>query len=225
VAKVKKITAEQIHEAIKSYAYRVGTVAHSWNRLVETLGAVFVEVTKMDFCVARAIWYTFENDRSQIKMLWAAIEARPKAAWPPRFPQAHADLVWLAEKSFNLVDARNNIVHAPCMLDLSTDGASMVSDPFSGHDRAKRLQGKSLEDECEYCIGRSAALARFADGMLIALRNEPSAWPGTLCERRCRKVNPVRRRTDHRQNDAQWRAHCAVEPAKYGTSAPRSNKW
>jgi hypothetical protein len=181
-----KTIAEKIKEAVDPYAFRVGMVAYSWNRLVETLGIVFVDVTKMDYETAQAIWYTFDNDRSQIKMLQAAIGATPKDRWLPRFPQARKDLEWLAERSVNLVDARNNAIHAPCIVELDKETGSVISDPLSGHERAKRLHGKSLEDECDYCTSRAGGLEDFAHQILIALRNEPSAWPGrpVLRERR-----------------------------------------
>jgi hypothetical protein len=172
-----KTVAEKMKEAIDPYAYKVGMVAYTWNRLTETLALVFAFVTKMQFEMAQEIWYTFDNDRSQIKMLQAAIRTAPDDL-SANFPQARADLAWMAERAFNLVDARNNVIHAPCIVELEGEAASAVSDPLSGHERAKRMRGKSLEEEAEYCISRCGALEDFAQAIFMALKAAQTAWPG-----------------------------------------------
>jgi hypothetical protein len=172
-----KPTKEGLNAAFDSYVRGVGSVAFTWNRLLETLGQVFVEVTGMNYEIAKAIWYSIDNDRSQISMLRAAIEATSITHWLPRFPDARDDLEWLGERSFNLADARNNAVHAPCIVQIEESGAVAVSDPFSGHRRAGKLSGIPLKDEFAFISDRASHLALYADMLIIGLRYEHTTWP------------------------------------------------
>jgi hypothetical protein len=176
---MKKARKRKRRAAMNPYVSSVGRVCYSWNRLVETLGHIFVAITKMDFQVAQAIWYSSESDRTQMKMLEAAINAVPEERWLPRFPLARKDLQWLVEKSIGLADARNNAVHAPCIVEFGKDGGLVVSDPFSNHPRAKKLSKTTLEAEFAYCIERATSLETFAGAAIVSLRSEHgSTWPG-----------------------------------------------
>jgi hypothetical protein len=147
----------------------------------------------MDFPIAQAIWYSSDSDRMQINMLREAIDATPKTRWEPRLPAAHKDLRWLAERAFNLADKRNNAVHAPCIVQFGKNGAVVVSDPFSGHARAKRLMGATLEDEFEYCIERAMHLEAFTRAAIICLRDEHGAWPDRpLLPEKKQKKDPIK---------------------------------
>ncbi len=167
---------KSIQNAVQDYALRVGMVAYAWNLLVETLGRVFIVATGMDEIMAQAIWYAFDSDRSQIKMLDAALSTVSKERWSKQFPTALSDLEWLAERSMNLADARNNAIHAPCVIEI-LERARMVSDPSSGHQRAKNLLGRSVEEECNYCVNRAGALEEFARYALAALVGQEDEWP------------------------------------------------
>jgi hypothetical protein len=176
---MKKAKRKRARKAMNPYVSGVGNVCYSWNRLVETLGHIFVDITKMDDPqVAQAIWYSLDSDRTQMKILEAAINATPEDRWLPRLPLAREDLQWLVKKSMDLADARNNAVHAPCIVQFRENGAIVVSDPFSNHPRAKRLSKTTLEDEFEYCIERATRLETFAGAAILSLRFEHgSAWP------------------------------------------------
>jgi hypothetical protein len=163
---------------MNTYVSSVGRVCYSWNRLVETLGHIFATITKMDFQVAQAVWYSSESDRTQMKMLEAAINAVPEERWLLRFPLARKDLRWLVEKAIGLADARNNAVHTPCVVEFGKDGGLVVSDPSSNHPRAKRLSKTTLEAEFAYCIERATCLETFACEVIVSLRSEHSStWP------------------------------------------------
>jgi hypothetical protein len=180
-------------EAINQYVSGVGKVCYAWNNLVETLGYIFVDVTGINFEVAQAIWYSVDySDRTQMKMLMAAIEATPKTRWEPGLPHAHRDLSWLVKKAVDLADSRNNVVHAPCVIQYKNNEVRVVSHPDSGHSRAKSLAGKMLEDEFEYCTERATLLESFAEMALLTLRHEHSTWPNrpALPERKQTKRQP-----------------------------------
>jgi hypothetical protein len=177
---MKKARKRKKKAAMNPYVSGVGKVCYSWNRLVETLCHIFVDVTKMDLQVAQAIWHSPRSDRTQMEMLKAAIDAVPEEHWLPRLPRARKDLQWLVEKSLHLSDARNNAVHAPCIVQFRENGAIVVSDPFSSNPRAKNLLKTTLQDEFEYCIERATRLETFAREAIVSLRSEHgSAWPDT----------------------------------------------
>jgi hypothetical protein len=117
--------------AMNSYVSSVGRVCYSWNRLVEVLGHIFVEITKMDLEVAQTVWHSWRSDGAQMEMLKAAIDAVPEEGWSPRLPQAGEDLLWLMKKSISLAGARNKAVHTPCIVEFGKNGAVVVSDSVS----------------------------------------------------------------------------------------------
>jgi hypothetical protein len=166
--------------AMNPYVSSVGKVCYSWNRLVETLGRIFVEITNMDLQVAEAIWHSLWSDRAQMDMLKAAIDAVPEERWLPRFPRARKDLQWLMENAIGLAGARNKAVHMPCIVEFGKNGAVVVSDPFSSNPRAKKLSKTTLQDEFECCIEWATRLETFACEAIVSLRSEHgSAWPDT----------------------------------------------
>jgi hypothetical protein len=175
---MKKARKRKRRAAMNTYVSSVGRVCYSWNRLVETLGHILVEITKMDLKVAQATWHSWRGDQPQIEMLGSALMAIPEERWLPRLPQARKDLNWLVDKSIGLAGARNKAVHTPSIVEFGKNGAVVVSDPFSSNPRVKKSSKNKLQDEFECCIERATLLEVFASAALVSLRSEHgSAWP------------------------------------------------
>jgi hypothetical protein len=177
---MKKARKRKRKAAMNSYVSSVGRVCYSWNRLVEVLGHIFAEITKMDLEVAQAIWHSWKGDRPQIEMLKATIDAVPEERWLPRLPRARKDLQWLTKESIGLAEARNKAVHTPFVVEFGKTGAVVVSDPFSSNPRVKKSPKTTLQDEIECCIERATLLETFASAAIVSLRSEHgSVWPET----------------------------------------------
>lgn len=170
-------TDDEIKAAYVPYVQAVGEVSHAWNYLIESLGQVFAQVVAADRRIALAIWYSTDSDRSQIKMLKAAISASPTTRWLPRLPRAHEDLTWLVDKASSLAEDRNNAIHAPCSIYTSETGTEMGASFFNGNPRAKKLQGKKLLLEFAYCTHFAQRLTNFARSAETALAFEQYPWP------------------------------------------------
>jgi hypothetical protein len=174
---IKDPTGEEIKAALDPYMYGVGSVTYMWCRLVETMGLLFIHVTGMQFHAAQATWYSLDSDRSQLKLLQAALKATPAGKWAA-FPNAKADLEWLVERTINLANARNDVVHAPAILIMGDEGLFVRADPTSGHQRAKNLKDYDLEPWFKYCRDRCGLLEGFAHATMAALQFGPGiAWP------------------------------------------------
>jgi len=138
---------------MNSYVSSVGRVCYSWNRLVEVLGHIFVEITEMDLQVAQAIWHSWKSDGPQMEMLKAAIDAVPEERWLTRLPRARKDLEWLMKECIGLAAARNKAIHTPFVVGFGETGAVVVIDPFSSKpSRGNKSSKTTLQDEVECCI-------------------------------------------------------------------------
>ena len=162
----------------EAYALALGKVAHAWNYLFESLGRLFVPIAGGNPHVATAIWYAPDSDRTKVDMLKEAISTPGQQPfWLPEFPAAKDDILWMIEKVKNLTDLRNNVIHAPCVLRTDRDGTAM-SASFNGHGRAKKLWGKEILVEFDYCERWAESLSRFTLAMARALYDRHLAWPG-----------------------------------------------
>lgn len=160
-----------------AYCLSLGQVAHAWNYLFENLGGLFVIVAGGNPHVARAIWYAPDSDRTKLGMLEAAIGANVSPFWLPEYPTAKEDIVWLAKRVAELTDLRNNAIHAPCILLTDAEG-TQIAPSYNGHGRAKKLWGKEILVEFDWCERYAEDLSRFARAMEQALYGRQSAWPG-----------------------------------------------
>lgn len=167
----------EVKIAFETYTTALGKVAHAWNFLHERLGRLFVAVTKMDRAVALGIWYSTDSDRTKQLMLKSAIAASAPDLWLPRLPKAKEDLIWLTDRIISLGDARNNAIHAPCILVTDQNGTQMAASFLSGHDRAKKLLGKDILVEFDWCEAWSEELSRFCERVETALNFEQYPWP------------------------------------------------
>ncbi len=175
---VKVPTDEQIKVAFEAYTLAVGKVAHAWNYLHERLGQLFALLTGADRGIALAVWYSTDNDRAQRKMLRAAIAAAAPQRWAS-IPKAVTDLTWLLDRADEVSEHRNNAIHAPSSLYIggSEDGGSeMGASYFHGNPRAKKLIGKRLISEFDWCERFTETLSRFAQATESAIAF-PSQYP------------------------------------------------
>ena len=168
----------EIREVYLPYVQAVGEVAHSWNYLIESLGELFAEVVNKDERrVVLATWFSVPSDRMQMSMLKGALTASAEDRWLPRLPRAREDLIWLVDRANSLADDRNNAVHAPCTLFVTGEGAEMGASFWSGNPRARKLEGKQLLAEFQYCRDYAERLTKFARYTWSALASEKVSWP------------------------------------------------
>lgn len=169
-------TPDEQRRHFDAYCLALGKVAHAWNYLFEKLGRLFVVVAGGDKHVANAIWYAPDSDRTKVGMLRAAIDASVNAEWPRQFPTAKADMIWLLQRVDSLTDTRNNVIHAPCVLRTDGTGTAMAAS-FNGHQRAKKLWGKEILVEFEWCECWTESLSRFSQEIERALTDPEPSWP------------------------------------------------
>jgi hypothetical protein len=161
---VKWPTDEERKTAFEVYTLAVGKVAHARNYLHEKLGQLFVVVSGADRGIALAIWYSTDSDRAQRWMLRAAAMACGSDRWPN--PAAKDDTIWLLDRADSLAEQRNNAIHAPCSLFVGGEkegGSEMGASFFYGHPRARKLMGKSLLDEFDWCERYAETLSEFTE--------------------------------------------------------------
>lgn len=179
IVKVKWPTLEEASAAFEEYALAVGKVAYAWNYLHERLGELFVVVSGAEQAIALAIWYSTKGDRAQHDMLQAAVKANP-GRWE-KLPKALADLVWLLKCADEVARARNNAVHAPVSFYIGArehGGSEMVAAYWAGNPRAKRLRGKRLLVEFEWCERYAEVLSQFSDQLVAAIAHpDINRWP------------------------------------------------
>ena len=170
-------TDDEVQRQFDAYCLALGKVAHAWNYLFEKLGLLFRIVAGGNPHVADAIWYAPESDRTKLKMLREAISTPGQTSWwLPEFPTAQKDIIWLLDRVGDHIDRRNTAIHAPCTLRTDADGTAMAAS-FNGHLLAKKLWGKEILVEFDWCERWSEELSRFAVAMERALHDRQRAWP------------------------------------------------
>jgi hypothetical protein len=177
---VKWPSDDEVKTHFEAYALAVGRVAHAWNYLQEALGQLFVLVVDGNRSATLAVWYSTDSDRTQRNMLRAALVASGGDNRWAKLPSARRDLLWLIDRANALADQRNNAIHTPASLSTDADGSMMTASHnafFSGHPRARRLWGKKLITEFEYCEKYAEALYDFARKAETALGFEQCPWP------------------------------------------------
>jgi hypothetical protein len=167
---------------VDEYALAVGKVTASWNTFQEELGRIFAEVIGVPRRVALAVWYSTRSDRSQRAMLKAAVAASEGGGWNARFPKAREDLLWLLGEANKLAEDRNDAIHAPIAIETDVPAATSevvasMSAYHYGQPQARRLLGKNLITEFEWCERRAAALTLFTAAIYEAFVDEQRLWP------------------------------------------------
>jgi hypothetical protein len=180
-------TDEEVSAAFTAYVSGIGKVAHAWNYLMESTGRLFVIATGMERRQAAAIWYSTDADRVLLHIFKAAVLSAPAKIWGTR-DKAGVDLSWFSDRVLSLHDHRNDAVHAPCSLVTDSEGSAMIAHPLSGHRRAKKLAGKELLVEFDWCERWAESLSRFSRQTEQALLHGTYPWPN-------RPAQPNRRRS------------------------------
>jgi hypothetical protein len=139
---------------------------------------LFAVITGADRPIALAIWYSTNNDRAQREMLPATIAATKVERWTI-IPKAPVDLRWSLDRTDGLAEERNNAIHAPCSLYIGGaqgGGSEMGASFYLGHPRAKKLLGKHLLVEFDWCERYSETLSEFT-GKLETTVAFPTTYP------------------------------------------------
>lgn len=174
---LKMPTDEEAKRQFDAYCLALGKVAHAWNYLFEKLARLFVIVAGGNPHVANAIWYAPDSDRTKLAMLRDAISTPGQTSWwLPESPTAKEDIIWLINRADEHMDKRNTVIHAPCILLTNSEGTE-ISPSFNGHLRAKKLWGKEILVEFDWCERWAEELSRFAQAMESALYDRQLAWP------------------------------------------------
>jgi hypothetical protein len=177
---VKWPTDEETKAAFEAYTLALGKVAHAWNYLHEKLGQLFVVISGADRNIALAIWYSTDSDRVQRGMLRAAVAATSGDRWNA-LPKAHEHLKWLLDRADEVAEQRNNAIHAPCSLYIGggeAGSAEMGASFFHGHPRARKLQGKKVLIEFDWCERYAETLSVFTQKLETAIAfPERYPWP------------------------------------------------
>jgi hypothetical protein len=125
----------------------------------------------------------------------AAVNAMP-SRWEA-LPRAPADLKWLLDRVDEVAEHRNNAVHAPCTLYVGggeDGGSEMGAAFFNGNSRARKLMGKRLLVEFDWCERYAENLSVFAQKLTTAITfSERYPWPNRP-SKPTRKANPRARR-------------------------------
>ena len=158
-----------VRKMFRSYGTDIGHLAIAWNTLHETLSQLFeVVLRSRSPKIGAAIWYSTDSDFSQRKMLRSATEhARHLTA------RQRSDILGMLDKIDNtLRHQRNNAMHAPLVLILSSPESWIEADPDSESPRAKALRGKDIRKEFRLCRDLAGVLSKYAHEMHRAL-----TWP------------------------------------------------
>jgi hypothetical protein len=165
--------------AFQPYIIAVGTVMHAWNKLHDSLGQLFVAVSKADRPIALSVWYSISSDQGQRKILKAAIDGNQDERWLKLCPTAKVDLQWLLTETQNLSERRNDAAHAPCALAIDNGDLVVIASFFHGNPRATKLKNVNLIEEFQWCSTRAYALERFAKELETAIHFSANyTWPG-----------------------------------------------
>lgn len=169
---------EEAERHFEAYCLALGKVAHAWNYLFERLGGLFVIVAGGNAHVSNAIWYAPDSDRTKLAMLKEATNCPAQGfCYLPERPAVKEDIIWLINRTVEHIDKRNSVIHAPCVLRSDADGTSMAAS-FNGHNLAKKLWGKEILVEFDWCERWAEELSRFAQAMENALHDPKKPWPG-----------------------------------------------
>jgi hypothetical protein len=89
------------------------------------------------------------------------------------------DVLWLLNQTEQLAEHRNVAIHAPLstLTDLATGKTTVQPSDFFGNKRAKRLKGKDIVRELEWCSECADLLSHFAANLIQTMNGKPGSWP------------------------------------------------
>lgn len=164
-------------KSLQPYVVAVGMVCYEWNRLLESLGTLFSDVTGAGQRIGMAVWYSQRSDRSQIAMLRAAIAAKGDEDWPKKLPRSRSDLEWLILEAEKLANERNLAVHAPLAAIIESGRIEIIPHFFFGNPLAEKLLGTQLLPELTWCSAWARELRTFTDAARSSILWERATWP------------------------------------------------
>jgi len=155
-------------------ATELGRLVYAWNELHEHLGHLFdlVVSPKGPRGTALAAWRAVENDRTQRTMLRYAVEHAAS-----RLDKALVgEILWVLERANSLAEHRNNAIHSPYAIVTTQGKTEILPLDFFGNPRARKLGGKHLVSEFQWCYACSQTLSGYAI-RLVAILDTGSALP------------------------------------------------
>lgn len=154
----------------RPYVSAIGELTLTWNALHETLCLLFTTVMGGGPAnQSLAVWHAIPNDRTQRKVLLAAVQSDLRGALPKQYLE---DVAWLCKQIDNLEETRNNALHSP----LTLFGPIKPSTSL-GHVRAEKLAKRDLLSEFAWCRDTAIALSGFAFAIDEALADYTQTWP------------------------------------------------
>jgi len=169
-------------KAFEPVALALGQLILSWNDLHETLAIVFCSVMGGgNIDPAMAIWHAIKVDRTQRDILKASVKAKtsPIQAGTTKKTRDRItdDVEWLCDRIDRLEDTRNNVAHSPFWGTGSFGQVFIAPLTGLGHVRAKKLEGKNILAELEWCRDATITLRNFAMEMDYAMSDYKRTWP------------------------------------------------
>ena len=174
---IKIPSQKQLEEQFRPYAAELGRLVFAWNRLHETLAALFWAITGFKrSSMAHAIWYATDSERTQRQML-----RRLAAVVFSNDSEKRNGVTWLLnEIDSSLAGNRNDAIHTPLAFFTDSFGVELRPDSFSGSPRAKGLAGKDLMIEFNWYRERADVFSAYAEKMRAVLINPKlQSWPET----------------------------------------------
>jgi hypothetical protein len=171
----------------QKYFDAIGRLASSWNSLQETLAMIFCNVcssagpSDQYNVTLLSIWYSQQSDRSQRRMLRAAVEsgALTKNGHYKALPESAADdLIWLIKEADALSARRDEAIHSPMSFRAMSDiDVEIVSAWYFGNPLALRLKNKAVFEELSISTWRAYQLHKYALEIEDAVSILRHPWP------------------------------------------------
>jgi hypothetical protein len=148
--------------AIRPHALTTGHVVWASNYLHTHLHIVFMFVVGHKE-TAIGMWHSLRNDKPQLELLQAAIEATPHIGEADK-----VRLTWIVKKAISLGEKRNDLVHLPTTISIKYTSSgrmplSVSPTPVATPPgRLERVENPRWRASLRLLIGDLIALARYA---------------------------------------------------------------
>ena len=97
-----------------------------------------------------------------------------------QLPKAKGDIKWLLDRADAVAEQRNTAIHAPMTVAIGKSEITLFPITFHGNPRARKLVGKDILAEFEWCELSADALMLFARNIRAAIINDAARWPPGL---------------------------------------------
>lgn len=170
VLRFGNLTQEKRDELLQPYEIETGRLVWTWNHLQDSLSRLFWRTTGVsNGALAYAIWHSTPSDLAQRKMLRAAAKVRYSAADDTAALEA---IEWVLNKiDSSLVHNRNDAIHAPLIIEMTTEGNTRIKPhDMTNNPRAASLEGKEILTEIIRYRETADVLRRYCNALFTALR-------------------------------------------------------